>query len=115
MDNIPLEIIVDILSFISESKYWLSVKLTCKKFLQASIKAFDPSIHDNYAIQWASKNGYLEVVQELLKDNRVDPSANNNYAIQWASNNGHLEVVQELLKDNRVDPSERQLCNSMGK
>ena len=85
MDNIPFDLIVCILSFISESKYWISVKLTCKKFLQASIKAFDPSVRNNYAIQWACEKGYLKVVQELLKDNRVDPSANNDYAIQLAS------------------------------
>ena len=71
MDNIPFDLIVDILSFIKERKYWLSVKLTCKKFLQASIKAFDPSGNDNYAIRLASENGYLEVVQELLKHNQV--------------------------------------------
>ena len=55
MDNITFDLIVYILSFIKESKYWMSVKLTCKKFLQASIKAFDPSINHNEAIQWACK------------------------------------------------------------
>ena len=67
----------------------------------------DPSaIRQLWQFRWSNvKNGYLEIVQELLKDNRVDPSANNNDAIQWASGNGHLEVVEELLKDNRVDPS----------
>jgi Ankyrin repeats (3 copies) len=54
---------------------------------------------------WASNNGHLEIVKELLKDKRVDPSDDNNYAIRWASENGHLEVVKELLKDKRVDPS----------
>ena len=37
----------------------------------------DPSIHNNYAIQWASENGYLEIVKELLKDDRIDSSDRN--------------------------------------
>jgi len=96
---------------------------------------FDPSALDNYAIRRASNNGYVEVVQLLLKDRRVDsfavtcaicwasssghvdvvqlllqdprvdPSALDNWAICWASDRGHVEVVQLLLKDSRVDPS----------
>ena len=96
LDKIPFDLIVLIFSFLKDSSDWMSVKLTCKKFLQASIKAFDPSINHNYAIQWASRRGHLKVVQELLKDNRVDPSANDNYAIRNASENGHLEVVKAL-------------------
>ena len=66
---------------------------------------FDPSIDNNYAIGVASQNGYLDVVNRLLEDNRVDPSAIHNYAIRMASENGHLDVVNKLLEDDRVDPS----------
>jgi hypothetical protein len=31
----------------------------------------------NAAIGYASKNGHVQVVQELMKDARVDPSAGN--------------------------------------
>lgn len=62
----------------------------------------DPSFDDNFFIGWASKRGYLGIVQWLLTDKRVDPSANDNYAIRRASENGHVEVVRLLLADPRV-------------
>jgi ankyrin repeat protein len=65
----------------------------------------DPSADTNYAIRWASNNGYIAVVERLLADERVDPSALNNYAIQFAAKNGHVAVVERLLQDERVDPS----------
>ena len=43
----------------------------------------------------------MEVVKELLKDNRVNPSARAKYAIKQAKENGHLEIVEELLKYDR--------------
>jgi len=60
---------------------------------------------NNYAIRWASKNGQTNVVELLLKDERVNPAADDNYAIQLASQNGHTEVVKLLLKDPRVNPA----------
>ncbi|MCK4501277.1 ankyrin repeat domain-containing protein, partial [Candidatus Babeliales bacterium] len=63
----------------------------------------NPSDYNNEAIRYASLNGHLEVVKELLKDKRVNPSDYNNEAIRYASLNGHLEVVKELLKDKRVN------------
>ena len=66
-------------------------------------KRVDPSAEDNYAIRWASANGYTDIVKLLLEDERVDPSAGDNYAIRWASANGREEVVKLLLKDKRVE------------
>src|SRR3972149_338705 len=63
---------------------------------------FDPSINNNYAIQFASNNGHLDIVNRLLEDDKVDPSACNNYAIGMASKYGHLDVVNRLLEDDRV-------------
>ena len=57
------------------------------------------------AIEFASENQHLNIVQLLLNDERVDPSSHNNQAIRSASKNGHHEVVQLLLTDSRVDPS----------
>jgi ankyrin repeat protein len=68
-------------------------------------KRVDSSADNNFAIRWASRNGHLDVVKELMKDKRVDPSADNNFAIRWASRNGHLDVVKELMKDKRVNSS----------
>jgi hypothetical protein len=52
--------------------------------------------------------GHKEIVEMLLKDNRVDPSADGSCALRNASLNGHKEIVEILLKDNRVDSSKLQ-------
>ena len=57
----------------------------------------DPSALDNAAIQAASFNGHVAVVERLLRDSRVDPSARNNEALRLASSYGHKEIVA-LLK-----------------
>ena len=78
--------------------------LMVELFIQAGV---DPSAEDNRAIQLASENGHLSVVDRLLQDARVDPSAQDNAAIREASDSGHLPVVDRLLQDARVDPSAR--------
>src|SRR5690606_6818132 len=75
--------------------------LVNSNWLRLARRTFYPTT----TLSYASTNGHLEIVQELLKDNRVNPSAQGNEAIRVASKNGHLEIVRELLKDNRVDPS----------
>ena len=37
-------------------------------------KRIDPSTNNNETIRWASRKCYIEVVRELLKDQRVDPA-----------------------------------------
>ena len=72
-------------------------------------KGADLSANDNYAIKYASLDGYTEIVKLLLQDERVDPSADNrNDAIRYASMNGHTEIVKLLLQDKRVDPSNKK-------
>jgi len=51
--------------------------------------------------------GHVELVELLLRDERVDPSADSQGAVRWASEYGHLAVVERLLRDARVDPSVR--------
>ena len=63
----------------------------------------DPGAVDNYSIKMASKNGHIDVVKSLLKDDRVDPSANDNHALRLALENGHTEIVKLLKLDPRVD------------
>lgn len=57
---------------------------------------------ENFAIGYASLNGHLDVVKELMKDDNVDPSADDNFSIKNAYENGYFDVVDELLKDDRV-------------
>mmetsp|Transcript_1513 Transcript_1513/g.1930 ORF Transcript_1513/g.1930 Transcript_1513/m.1930 type:complete len:250 (+) Transcript_1513:191-940(+) len=65
----------------------------------------DPSVNNNRAVRWASENGHIDFVRELMKDPRVDPSADNNDAIFLANFYSHVDVVKELMTDSRVDPS----------
>ncbi len=95
LDNLSL---VELLKKSCQSGYVSGVKLALER-------GVDPSINDNFAIEYASKNGHLEIVKLLLQDERVDPSDHNNYAIRLALQNGHTEIVKLLLQDKRVDPS----------
>ncbi len=62
----------------------------------------DPTADNNYA----SKRGYIQIVEALLQDGRADPAAYDNYAIKWASAGNHVKVVEMLLEDGRVEPPE---------
>jgi hypothetical protein len=84
------------------------IRFAAKSLLTNLHPQLDPSHDDNYAIRWASRNGYTEVVELLLKDPRVDPSDCNNTALRWACIFGHKEVVQLLI--NRVNPSVNNNC-----
>lgn len=58
----------------------------------------DITADDNYAVRWASENGYLEVVK-FLHENGADITARNNYAVKWAAMNGFLDAVKYLHKN----------------
>lgn len=51
----------------------------------------------DYALQWASGNGHVEVVK-LLIEHGADIHASNDNALQWASKYGHVEVVKLLIE-----------------
>lgn len=53
----------------------------------------------------ACKNGLVEIVKILLKDNRVDPSDQNNKALESACFNGHINIVKLLLKIDNIRSS----------
>ena len=57
------------------------------------------------AVQQASMDGHIAIVERLLRDPRIDPSADNNRALINACVEGHTAVVDRLLQDSRVDPS----------
>lgn len=115
MDLIPFDILVQILSYVPfKGSNRLYVIVSCKRFSLASKKAFDPSERNNYSIRWASKKGYLNLVQDLLKDKRVDPTAKNNEALKKACLGSHTKVIRELLNDERVNPcSSSRYCIRM--
>jgi len=59
----------------------------------------------NYALAWASANGYLDIVKLLLKIG-VKPT---KLALAWASSNNHLDIVKLLLEAG-VKPTEMALA-----
>ena len=66
---------------------------TFKYFIEESI-----NIHadNDYALIYAAKNEYLEVVRYLI-ENGADIHADNDWALICAAQNGHLEVVKYLI------------------
>ncbi len=58
----------------------------------------------NHAMNWAAKNGHLNIVQ-WLHDNRREGCSVK--AMNWAAKNGHLNIVQRL-HDNR-----REGCSNL--
>jgi len=105
INRLPDEIISHVFSFLSFGSEWYSVLQVCQRFLRIGRRAFDPSINENSAIRWAARNGKMEALVGLLRDERVDPSQGGDKAIRWACWNGHTEVVKVLLRDSRVNPS----------
>src|SRR5690606_36616559 len=103
MDTLPQPIAELVFSFVASGSKEdrRNAMLVNSNWLRLARRTFYPT----KTLRYASREGNLEVVQELLKDIRVDPSAEDNFAIRGASSYGHLEVVRELLKDKRVDPS----------
>lgn len=67
-------------------------------------KGLNPGVNNNSLIREASKRGYTEMVELLLRDERVDPSSGDNEALKEASSLGYTEIVKLLLKDKRVNP-----------
>ena len=65
--------------------------------------------NDNYAIQWASKYGYLKIVK-FLTELGAECKADNDYAIRCAASNGHLEVVKFLIEESLRNQLNRNQC-----
>ncbi len=63
----------------------------------------DITVKNNYAVRWASRNGYLDIVKLLLKHG-VDCTTDYNLAIRVASKYGHIDVVKLLLKNGAKLP-----------
>lgn len=72
--------------------------------VNAFIKSgMDPSIQDNWALIWAARNGYKQVVTYLLKDTRVNPCAQDFKAIKEAIENNQKDTLELLIKDPRIN------------
>lgn len=94
METLPDEIISIIIKSVPyKESNWLSIRLTCRRFYNIAKIAQDPSINNNKAIIHASRNGYLHLFEELIKDKRVDPFAQNDKALDEAIIYGHEDII----------------------
>jgi hypothetical protein len=70
------------------------------------LKNINPSFSNNRSIIMACEKGYYEIVEILLRDNRIDPSVSNNRAIVVAENTSeNFNITEMMLRDLRVDLS----------
>lgn len=92
-----------------EYKHHSNIRRVCKKWLKLSEILIDPGINHNYAIRFACKKGYLELVRKLLQDPRVNPGAFNDDALYQASKNEHQKIVELLITDPRVDSTKLKI------
>ncbi|ETS78896.1 hypothetical protein PFICI_08749 [Pestalotiopsis fici W106-1] len=63
---------------------------------------FDPAKERNELLHIAARNNHLEIVQELLKDNRYASKRKCSTAVLWAAQRGYIEVVATLLASGKV-------------
>lgn len=59
-------------------------------------------VDDNFAIKYASKYGFVDIIQRLLMEPTVKPAADDNEALWWAVVEGQPYVIPILLGDSRV-------------
>ena len=77
------------------------ISKTEELYNRTTIADEDITAENNYALNWASENGHLEVVKYLVKKG-ANVTAANNYPLKWASEKGHLKVVKYLVKKVRM-------------
>ena len=117
----PLQVYIEEYKWKGDEKNhnWMHFAATFNKLcaINCGIRAgADPSLHNNFLIGVASRNGHTRIVKRLLADDRVDPSDGDNWALRQAAECSHLDIVKLLLADKRVDPTARDheaLTNAM--
>ena len=71
-------------------------------------------LYDMTALNFAARNGHLDVVKYLLSRGDVDANARNaggQTPLYLAASNGHLDVVKHLLSRGDVDANARSVSN----
>jgi hypothetical protein len=70
-----------------------------------SNKEVNAAEYNNWAIQLASQNGFLEIIHLLSSDPNVSLQGFSNNPLGCATGGGHFESVKFFLNDSRVDPT----------
>jgi hypothetical protein len=87
--------------------------LSCVTFLMTQ-KDVDPSANESQALISACKNGSLNIVKELLKDNRVKPDAYSHHTLIIAVENNHIDLSiylyqrEDIIKSLEIIPKEER-------
>ena len=61
-----------------------------------------PTVDNNYCVRWASRNGFIDIVKDIIENEHADVKACDNYCIKWSSANGHLEIVKCLSESYKA-------------
>ena len=72
------------------------------EFIKNLIKNEEPDFSNNFLIRAASKLNKFDIVELLLKDERVNPSAENNEALLNSVINKNTEIFELLIKDEKT-------------
>ncbi len=106
---LPEDMLVEVFQFVSRRKHdgRLSVLFACRRWRNAGVRAFDPSVDNNLALTNAVRASRLQQVQRLLDDRRVDPNAFDGHALHNACAMMRPDVVTLFLAHPRVDPTLR--------
>lgn len=133
-NDLPPEVMAYVFSFLPR-RDWMAVMLTSRLWKQVGERVLLPDVEDlQWACDYGKpdavrrilankkldiagelnvatllndiiQNNFVEVMWELLKDDRIDPSLRDNATIGDACASGRLEMVKLLLKHPKVNPS----------
>lgn len=88
LDIVPREILSLIIAIVVEDRSnWFNILVTCKSFSREARRWIDPSYYHNKCLQFASRDGKIRAVKELLNYSRVNPADCDNSALRWACRN----------------------------
>lgn len=71
------------------------------------------SANDNEALKYATKNGYIDIVEFLLRDPRIDINAGNGMVFYNAVASDCVPIVKMLMEDPRLELSETNMKNAV--
>lgn len=63
---------------------------------------FDPSYLDNWAFEFSVFKSYSDIVEYLIKDERIDTTNQNCFAFFTALKNNDEKTLAVLLKDKKI-------------
>ncbi|CAK7994726.1 Hypothetical protein POVR1_LOCUS250 [uncultured virus] len=98
-----------LLSYQWEYAITLAVNQQCHRFVKAMVemdcKNFHPGFNDNSIIILTMMNNHSEMLETIMKCNRIDVGADSSRLLRYAVTHRKLACARVLITDVRVDPS----------